>query len=85
MHVYLRLPPGVFVKNSVSKLAPNCDVRGNAAGGYVLGEGSTIHRVPYEALSKLEDQVDMPPELIEQLETGPMEGSRKKDRRLCPN
>ena len=47
VHVYLRLPPGVFVANSVSKLAPNCDIRGNASGGYVLGEGSTIHGTLY--------------------------------------
>ena len=38
----------------------------------------TIHRVPYKALSKAEDRTDIPPKLLEQLETGPMEGSRKK-------
>lgn len=38
-HLYFRVPKGVSIKCSVSKLAPGIDVRGD--GGYVIGPGST--------------------------------------------
>ena len=44
-HVILRLPDGVEVKNSTSKIAPDVDVRG--WHGYVVGAGSTINGKPY--------------------------------------
>ena len=38
MHLYFRPPPGVTVRNSVGKIAPGIDVRGE--GGYVLAPPS---------------------------------------------
>ncbi len=47
-HLYYRMPEGISIRNSASKLAWRVDVRG--AGGYVVGPGSVIGGVPYEAV-----------------------------------
>jgi hypothetical protein len=78
IHVYLRAPTGVFIHNSVSKLAPNCDIRGNASGGYVLAPGSTIHGVPYVAIGDPTDISEIPEYLLEQLNTIAKTEDRKR-------
>jgi hypothetical protein len=37
-HIYFRLPPGIAIRNSAGKLAPDVDIRGD--GGYVLSPPS---------------------------------------------
>lgn len=45
VHVYLKYPPDLNLKNSVKKIAPGVDVR--ADGGYVVGPGSVIADLNY--------------------------------------
>jgi hypothetical protein len=47
-HIYGKVPEGVKVPNSASKVAKNVDVRGNARASFVVGPGSTIQGSPYE-------------------------------------
>jgi len=48
LHMIYTLPAGIEVPNSVSKIAPNVDVRGRR--GYVVAAGSVIDGKPYEDL-----------------------------------
>jgi hypothetical protein len=64
-HVYMRIPTGLDVPNSVDKLAPGVEVR--AAGYYVVAPPSVYQGKPYEWLISPR-QVgfpDVPPELLE--------------------
>lgn len=47
-HLYFVVPADSVIRNSVSVIGPQVDVR--AAGGYVVGAGSTVGGKPYEAL-----------------------------------
>ena len=46
IHLYFRAPKGLQLRNTVARLGPLIDTR--AAGGYVVGPGSTIGRNRYE-------------------------------------
>lgn len=46
IHLYFRAPKGPPLRNTVARLGPLIDTR--AAGGYVVGPGSTIRRKRYE-------------------------------------
>jgi hypothetical protein len=74
----MRVPNGVSVRNSTSKIAPNCDVRGNTSGGYVLGPGSIIHGVPYVAIGEPAGIVEIPEGLLKQVETSSESDRRKR-------
>lgn len=50
-HLYFRLPPEIYVRNSVSKLGDGLDVRGD--GGYVVGPWSEIDGRLYEVRKNL--------------------------------
>jgi hypothetical protein len=55
-HLYFAAPAGSAIRNSASMIGPQVDVR--AAGGYVVGAGSTVNGREYEAIGE-----DIPAEL----------------------
>ena len=63
MHLYFRVPKGVYIPNSQSKLADHVDVRGHR--GYVVAPGSSIDGEFYrwaEGRSPAEVEIaDLPP------------------------
>lgn len=48
LHLYFRIPPGIFMGNSVDLVAPGIDVRG--VGGLVVGAGSKVNGGYYERI-----------------------------------
>lgn len=67
LHVYLRLPPDVYIGNSTSWLPggfDGIDVRGNAGQAYVVGAGSTIDGEAYVAIGIPADTADCPEKLL---------------------
>jgi hypothetical protein len=78
LHVYLKAPKGVTVPNSVSKISPNCDVRGNRKGGYVVGPGSTIHNIPYEIVDGSPTDIECPQFIIDKAGGGDRRKSSAK-------
>lgn len=63
-HLYFRLPPGVRLRNTRDALGPNIDTR--AAGGYVIGAGSTRPDGGYE-LADDTDPAELPAWLVQAL------------------
>ena len=71
-HVYLRLPAGLYISNSVSWLPEGLDgidIRGNAHQAYVLGAGSTIDGKKYAPIGSPKDIADCPEKLLELIRT----------------
>jgi putative DNA primase/helicase len=66
LHYYFKLPAGVELRNTASKLAKNIDTR--ADGGYVVGPGS-IHPLTNEPYLILEDEpiAELPQAILEAL------------------
>lgn len=72
LHVYLRLPPDVYVGNGTSWLPEGfegIDIRGNAGQAYVVGAGSTIDGRAYVAIGSPADTADCPEKLLKLIET----------------
>lgn len=72
LHVYLRLPPDVYIGNGTSWLPPGfdgIDIRGNAGQAYVVGAGSTIDGKAYVAIGSPADTADCPEKLLKLIET----------------
>ncbi|MET8808136.1 bifunctional DNA primase/polymerase [Streptomyces sp. NPDC004546] len=66
-HLWLRGPADRTIPNSVGRLAPGIDVRGN--GGYLVGPGSTSNRGIYTLVPGTEHQAlgDLPHRLLQLL------------------
>ena len=62
-HVIYKMPKGVSLSNSTSKIAEGVDVRG--LGGYVVAPGSEIDGIMYDVLAKGADIIEMPKALID--------------------
>jgi len=57
-HLYFAAPAGNAIRNSASMIGPQVDVR--AAGGYVIGAGSTVSGREYEEIGE-DDPATLPP------------------------
>jgi len=57
-HHFFRAPEGIEVRNSISKVAPNIDIR--AAGGYIVVAPSQVKGVNYEWINPLPAKRDLP-------------------------
>lgn len=52
LHLYFQALAGRQIRNSAGKVGPMVDIR--AAGGYVVGAGSSVHGKPYEVIDQSE-------------------------------
>jgi len=67
-HLYYRTPPGVWLRNTASTLAPHIDTR--AAGGYVVAPGTILPGGGYE-LADDTDPAELPAWLVQALTERP--------------
>jgi len=72
LHLYFRPPPGRAIASTSGVLAPGIDVRGpgRAAGGYLIGPGSTVNGSAY-VIARDAPIADLPGWLAPLLTPGP--------------
>jgi replicative DNA helicase len=84
MHIFLRAPKGVKIKNSVSDaLGDGVDVRGH--GGYVIVPPSSIEGTRYQFLTEGKDFGDAPAWLVEKVRRKDREETAQRDVKKAPD